>query len=501
MPYGRGAYGAAFAPVEAAMNIGSGMIAKPAGDIAGLAGIIGHKLGIGSGMVEDLQRDVQNKLTYEPRTEAGKSLATTYNPLHWIGKGVDYVGQKAEDIIAPPGAGDVMRGAGRGVHELINQAPGLLGAKIGKMAERANVAREGELATMKGENKLIDETRDAAHAAGYITPPERGLKALVSGTLGKTKPEKAISPANELNATRRLGAEVGVPPGRALSSAEFENLKRDTGKVYEKVKAAVGPDLYVTKDFRESLRGTLRDIHDEIDVNPSLAPAQRIVRAFLKRVEPEDSLAYQRPFRVMPVKTLDTQWAAKQIESLRRQAKDDYRKGNSTTGETRLGIANQLENLFEENIGSKGPQMLKEYRDARQRFAKIYLLERVTEPTGRVNLHKLGSLSENPRYKGTLTGEFKTAADFANTFGKAAQKSTGEAIPRLTVLDGLFIVGAIAHGHPGAALAEVGARAGLPAMAEMGWLQNKTPSYELGALRRGAPKMLPLAGAEISQDR
>ena len=184
----------------------------------------------------------------------------------------------------------------------------------------------------------------------------------------------------------------------------------------------------------------------------------------------------------------------------RKFAKADYRANNIASADTRMGLANQLENLLETNIGYSGPQMLDAYRAARQNFAKIYLLDRVTEPaTGIVNLQKLGSVANSPAYRGVMTGEFKTAADFANTFGRAAQKTTGEIAPRFTPLDGLFVTGALLHGHVGLAAGELASRAGIPWLIGKGKLQSKTPSYQVSAARDVAPALLRGASVATTQ--
>lgn len=121
--------GAITGPVEAGAQMLSGMVAKPVSDIAGLAAM-GYDLARGnkSGDPAGFKEEVQRSLTYEPRTEAGR-LASEYNPLALIGKGVDWVGQQAEKNIAGPDAGPIEQGLGSGVREAINQAPQFLGAR------------------------------------------------------------------------------------------------------------------------------------------------------------------------------------------------------------------------------------------------------------------------------------------------------------------------------------------------------------------------------------
>ena len=121
--------------VEAGLHMGTGMIAKPLGDIAGLTALAKEIISPtpGGGDPSGFKKDVEERLTYQPRGEAGR-LVAEYNPMSMLGKGVDWAGGKAEQIIAPPGSGDVRQAVGRGVHEAVNQAPGILGTKYGKQA-------------------------------------------------------------------------------------------------------------------------------------------------------------------------------------------------------------------------------------------------------------------------------------------------------------------------------------------------------------------------------
>lgn len=550
--------------VEPALNLATGMIAKPVSDIAGLAALGKEAVAPtpGGGNPQGFAEEVRRGLTYEPKTKLGQAGAE-YNPLALIGEAIGWGAGKAEGLVAPPSTSGPLRAAlGYGVKGAIENAPVVLGAKTGAAAEARLPGKQAALDIARGENAMKDTGRDAFQAAGYITPPEQGIKAAAAGLAGKAKTEKIISEPNEANATRRLSAEVGTPEGAALSEGEFTRLKEETGKAYDAVVDAAGPRLEVTNEFRDAVAGTLAKIDASLDVNPSLGNAKKILDGYMRRItaaakEPlpgeggpgiygtiEKTAQWQptapafglsstieqaraetpgqpktygspelvpRPSIIAPseltappsmpvatakVPTLSTEWVKSQISDLRRNAKDDFRKGDSDAGTARLGLATQLEELVAANLAKTGEQgLIEAYRAARENFAKIYLLERITnDATGRVNLQKLASLSDTAAYKGVLTGEFKTAADFAKTYRKAAQRSTGEAAPRLTVFDGMFAVGSMFGGHPWAGALEIGGRLGIPKLAEKGLLQNKTPSYAPSGLSRATPNLLRALG-------
>lgn len=538
---------------EAGMEMASGAIAKPVSDVAGLASI---PLAAAGANIDPtaVKQKVQSGMTYQPRTTAGQMISE-YNPLALIGKGVDWTAGKLSGAIEPdPGAAgtgaEIQRGVARGVGEAVRQAPGLAGVKAGKSMAGKLPEKQAALDVAKGRNAMVDEVRNRAQDVSrpreerYITPPESGIKAAVSGLVGKTKTEKLASSHNEQAATTRLAREVGAKDGTALSPSEFDRLKRETGKDYDALAKAVGPKLELTNEFENALKSTRAGMAERLAYDAAtyegLRPAMKLVDSYLKKIAPPQvappnkggpaimktlgEVATTQPglpitrtiekagldaphhygvpeapyMDVAATRTaeLSTAQTLKAIQDLRRYAKEDFRKQNSDMGTTRMGIANQLEELVDANLQKSGNrQALQQYREARTRFAKIYMLERVTNrTTGRVDLQKMARLSNTPEYRNVLTGEFKEAADFANTYWKAAQPGKGEAAPRLTVFDGLFAATAIASGHPIAAAAEIGGRVGVPMLGERGLLQNKTPSYRASAL---PPSALTAAGVVL----
>lgn len=538
---------------EAAANLGSGMLAKPVSDVAGLASI---PLAAAGAKIDPtaVKQKVQSGMTYEPRTTAGQMISE-YNPLALIGKGVDWAANKLTGAIEPPagaaGTGaEVQRGVARGAGEALRQAPGFLGVKGGKVLGERLPAKQAALDIEKGRNAPIDAVRDRAQDASrpreerYITPPEGGIKGAVSGLVGKTKTERRAASHNEQAATTRLAREVGAKDGTALSPSEFDSLKRDTGKKYDALAKAAGPKLEITNEFENALKGTRASMGERLAYDAAtydgLRPAMKLIDSYLKKIgapevappmkggpgimktlgevastQPGPGISRtiekagldaphhfgipESPYMPIPATrtaSMSTAQTLKAIQDLRRYAKEDFAKQSGDMGRTRLGIANQLEELVDANLQKSGNrQALQDYREARTRFAKIYMLERVTNrTTGRVDMQKLARLSNTPEYKNVLTGEFKEAADFANTYWKAAQPGRGEAPPRLTVFDGLFAASAIMAGHPLAAAAEIGGRVGVPMLGERGMLQNRTPSYRASSI---PPSALTVSGAVL----
>lgn len=108
---------------EPLAKMATGIIAKPASELAGLAAAA-----MGGDDVEGWKNHFQNSLTYEPRTDAGKSA---YNPLNAIpeaiAKVVGGVGNLAGDTISDGNASSLRGMVGNAVREAIPQAVGFLG--------------------------------------------------------------------------------------------------------------------------------------------------------------------------------------------------------------------------------------------------------------------------------------------------------------------------------------------------------------------------------------
>lgn len=148
--------------VETVLNKASGVVAKPLGDIAGLAAtgydaVTGNKDGDAAGF----KNYVQNQFTYSPRTQAGMNynnatntaLANTVGkPGEWVGKGVKAVT-----------GNDIAAGASQ---EATNQALGILGAKVlpGAVTKLADASAAPAASALGRVADASDWVTDKAHA-------------------------------------------------------------------------------------------------------------------------------------------------------------------------------------------------------------------------------------------------------------------------------------------------------------------------------------------------
>lgn len=154
------------AVVEPLAHLATGAIAKPVSDIAGLAAIPLHAAGLtpGGRTPEEIQQTVGEALTYEPRTEAGRS---EYNPLNRVPQLLSGVIQKVTPEKAAPGEAGTVSGMLRNAaSEAIPQA---LSIGLGKFAPKAAVPlKKTQEIAQAGAKKLMQSA---------IKPSQKALKS------------------------------------------------------------------------------------------------------------------------------------------------------------------------------------------------------------------------------------------------------------------------------------------------------------------------------------
>lgn len=174
---------------EAALNMGTSMVAKPASDVAGLAAVVrdmfSKKPG---GDPQGFQRDVQERMTYEPRTPTGKTMAQ-YNPIALLARLFGAAGDKAESTVAPPETSGPARAAlGSGVKEAVQQLPAFLGAKAPAAVDAAaggmkNTARGVMTSALKPELRKQQQTMPGTN----MTKAEAGVDTLLNEGVNVSK--------------------------------------------------------------------------------------------------------------------------------------------------------------------------------------------------------------------------------------------------------------------------------------------------------------------------
>lgn len=172
---------------EAALHMGTGAIAKPVSEVMGMAATAydaatGRSNGVNA-TPQGFQQDIQRALTYEPRSRAGSAIAE-YNPMALAGRGINWLGGQAEQIVAPPETGEGRQAFGRAVHEGINQAAGILPLKYWPQAADAaagSLRRGAERQMASALKPTVQAWRTGKAGKAIDTMLEEGLNVSPGG--------------------------------------------------------------------------------------------------------------------------------------------------------------------------------------------------------------------------------------------------------------------------------------------------------------------------------
>lgn len=363
--------------------------------------------------------------TPEYQQESGRQL------LDFIGqnfqKGAKFISEKTglpaadvENIIgtatlaAPKVVPAVAQAAQRGAAPVIEKA--IVGAKMpfeGQLQARREAASLRDYA----RGPQIDAAAEAQRLGIALNPtdiqPTIGPKitTMVAGEKGV----EAITAANK-GAVRKIALdEMGLPPTTQLNGeAAFKQARTQVDQPYREVKKLP------IQQADDAMLQRLEAIRSDLDV----IGAKEYAPAISKIVD--DAIA-----KTQTGLTGDT--LLKNISVLRERAKKTYNNKSATTealdiADTNLRIATELESMIDGSITN--PKLLGEYRDARQKMARIYTYEAATDfNTGMVDVSKLARLtSSNNALTGNIASLGKIAGNFPDVFTTKAATPFNKAV-------------------------------------------------------------------------
>jgi len=488
----------------------TGMVAKPAGEIAGtMAAGLGY-----AGLVKpnspisdpaQVQQQVTQAGTYQPTQEH-----SNWNPLVGIpaaiGAGLEHIRpNEAQDPSSVSGM------AQNAVREAIPQAMNFLGVKLGEKAGTAQAAKQAELDALKVKNMPRDTLREYfnkpdAQGLQFITPAEKGVEAAMSKM--NTETSNAISVKNEGIATQKIVNQLGFGKDEPFTIANIEKKKAEAGKAYDALVQSIENKApsYTT---------------DSTTMGSKILPKLEMTDSVSKDIDAEISKLQAKAYPdgkpdPLYAKTLDTSIAAlknekskafqdpktalSKISDLRREAyktlsSHDVAPRDAAQASAKLFIADKLEDLFEQNIkkveGENSPTF-KNFIEARKQLARLRVVENSMTESGTINMKMIGKIyKDNPA---VLDGALKDVGVFANEFSQGA-KTVNRPVVGFSYFDTILATASLAAGHPeGVAL--VGSKFLTPAYAKLGKLQSRTQSYVAGAspLTAAAFAVNPIAG-------
>lgn len=430
-------FGVAMEPLA---KMASGMIAKPAGDVVGLARM-GINMVTGNHDVDPiaLQRQVQGGLTYQPRTVAG---ASNLNPINALNNAAGAVmsapGNYLADKVANP---DLPAYSHQNItaNALREAVPQVIGIGMVKAAPTIT-KRVGEYQIAKAIEKGAAEQDFLVRQAGLMKTAKEGVglglsadPAAMNPTVSNrvqstmTGPESIVKVASGRNtkvlpsiAKRQMGIEQGVSLAGDEGKAAVAKALAVHDAPYAQVAAL--PEIVVSPEALQSIQALKQT--PILGAKADAIAANSVIDDAVAGLKPQrDSLTNSIKYQRSPAQILTD------IQQLREKAQKVFESSSPTTAQTataktQWALAKRLEGLIDDTVGATNPNLLQSLRDARVAKAQIHAWRDAITPEGKIDTQSLVKRLVNDDL---LTGEIKTVAEFASAFPKAMGLKSAEA--------------------------------------------------------------------------
>ena len=278
-------------------------------------------------------------------------------------------------------------------------------AVVQPIAKRAaaTLQTEGQI------NAVRDATVKAAQEQGYVVTPgsvaPAGKNVLAERIAGKTHTEQIASVKNQAVTDRLARNAVGLDETAPLTSDAMKAIRSEEYlKGYEPIKqlGTIAADNNFIDDLIK-VEGTY--------VGPN--------RSFKGAVPPE----VENLIKTYTVNDFNSADAVNATKVLKEQGNAALNRGDTAVGHAKLDIAKALENQIERSLANSGDPnavaLLDQFKASRQRMAISHTIEdAIREGGGSVNAKKLAADIQRGKF---MTGDLKTAAEFANVFPRVNQ--------------------------------------------------------------------------------
>lgn len=291
---------------------------------------------------------------------------------------------------------------------------GLMGASVPAGAVSRTAAAPANFAPRLTSQQ---ETLKAGRAAGYVVPPSTVKPTipnqLVESLGGKAATQQVASIRNQ-RVTNELAAEaLGLPKKTQITPEVLKTLRTDAGKVYGEVadSGRIAVDSKYVDDLAEIVKGPAAIAQDFPQASVAASDKiQKLVDSLLR-----DSFGAKSA--MMYLRTLRNE-ATANIRAAKIAGGDPEKLALGTAQREAAGA---LEDMVVRHLGAQGKGALAQSFDqARTLIAKTHSVEDALNPaTGNVVARELATQLKRGR---PLSGELKTAGDFARAFPKAVEE-------------------------------------------------------------------------------
>lgn len=421
-------------PVEAAAHFASAAPASLMGNLAGLTTPITNAV---SGTNYDPQQakdTVQNGLTYDPRSDAGKAIVGTAGNIasNTVGKVAGAVGDSAAADIALLGGGqsaqDVARAGGT---EFGNQLPTFLGAPASKAGTSAVAQAAKDAVDAAPSQTAID----AARTAGYHLPPSEITSAPVGKTLtgvaGKDQLNAAYTLTNQKVTNSIAKTEAQLPANVPLTKQALDTKIAQAGTDYDAVRKADQNLVIVGKtDAGKPIVRQAGPVRVDTQYGKDIADIgkENENASFGTRIDPQVSALkaqYGTPSAFTPADGLNS------IKDLRAQARANMTAVDNPAqlalGKAQTQTAAALEDQISRYLDKTGQTSLyNNFEASRTLIAKAKTIRDAIDASGNVDASAINAYRDAG---GKVTGGLKQIADAADSFKRVVRNSQGVQSP------------------------------------------------------------------------
>jgi hypothetical protein len=430
---------------ELGLSALSGMAGQAIGGVAG-AGRTAYEMAKGqpfdaaADKGADVVKNTAEAMTYQPRTEAGKTIAEVVaTPFELASKGLGAAGRATGDVVGPR-TGAALETLGENAIDIGGAVTGSAGMARGIKSARA-VPR-----TLTQEQEAIQRMQRGGFLALPSVANPSMMNQAVESLAGRYVAGK-ISLKNQEITNEKVKEALGMRPTDRLDEASFDAYRDAQGLKYEAVKQ-------LPISFRPDAQ-YLAKIND-------LDKSFREIKKVFPGVYNQSELETMRSALSTPATDITPRAVVEVSKQYRAEAKKTLKGSKVTPEETAVAmakreVADALEELLERNLRNpQQVQLLKDFKEARKSIAIAHDVESATNLSlGKVDAQELRRLLD----KGIpFSGTLREIAEAARTM-PSVMRNTENLAPSagLTMSDigQASILSKIAKGGKYAALAAV----------------------------------------------
>lgn len=246
-----------------------------------------------------------------------------------------------------------------------------------------------------------------AHQLGYKLLPTQlkhtKTQDVIQGTAGTTPVKQLLSVENQKTTNSLVKQELGIADDVPLNIDTLKAVRSQAGDVYKKANSfgAIKADAEFFNKMRrlKSSGSFAKDFPNAVKKDL----AKEVDKYIVKNADSASIVGAVKQLR------RDSDAGSKSLEP---QTKDLAR--------VQKKIADELEGLLVRRTKKIAPNFEKEFKDARQKIAKTYTIEKAMKGD---NLNAAAPSLAKDLAKGKLTGRLKNIAEFGRNFKEVAQAS------------------------------------------------------------------------------